>query len=256
MDAKSATATANLCQSINCDKKLVFHHIPKCGGSSLRETLRMALVCGGYHPNCVYVAGSGRTNLMSENELLSVKAQVDNSVAILSHIDAGLIKQISPGKIITCIRHPITRAISAFNHFTLMKESECEDLVTLFKQNKGKFNSLFGCLYSRRGAYGLGACNYEYVLIYERLQEDVPKMLAKLGLPNIPLPHIDPSPLASRNHKSRFCFDQSNSDHQEIWKYLETKLEPDIQIYNQYLKAAESASSLATCKSSRGHQSM
>ena len=223
------------------ESKLVFHHIPKCGGSSLRETLRMALVCGGCDPNSIYVAGPGKANLMSERELLSVKPQIKDSVAVLSHIDARLIKRVSPGKIITCIRHPITRAISAFNHFTLMKELDCEDLVTLFKENKAKFNRLFGCLYSRPGGYGLGTCEYEYVLVYERLKEDVPKLLAKLGLPNIPLPHVDPSPSVSRKHKSRFNYDATNPDHLEIWEYLENKLAPDIQVYNEHLRAAESA---------------
>ena len=221
------------CATVN--KKLIFHHIPKCGGSSLRETLRMSLICGGVNPNTIYFAGLGKPNLMSNQELTSVWNEISKATAVLSHIDARFIPKVQGGQVVTCIRHPITRAISAFNHFPLMKEPDCVDLVTMFKSQRQKFDRLFANLYSRPGAYGLGHTDYAYVVVYERIYEDVPKMLEKLGLPVVPVPHVDPSPRVSHQHASRFKFDENNPDHQEIWQYLEKRLAPDIELYEKYL---------------------
>jgi hypothetical protein len=220
--------------SISPEKKIILHHIPKCGGTSLRVTLRTALMCSGVRPEHIYLSNGHNPNIMSLSDLSNAERNLAKSCAVLAHIDARLIHKLNGNLIITIIRHPIHRAFSAFNHFVLMDNPESEDLVTIFKNKRETFDRMFGNLYSTSGPYGLKHVNYSFVLIYERLNNDIHKMLKSLGFPKFPIPNIDPSPASSQNHPNRFKFNEHDPDHIEIWNYLKERLSDDIAMYEDF----------------------
>lgn len=215
-------------------KRLVFQHIPKCGGSSLRVVLKRALVASGVPPSQIYVAGGGLPNLMSEADIERAAPRLKDAVAILAHIDIRLLPRLDCGTLVTCIRHPVARAVSAFNHFDLMKDPATMSLESLYCDHPATFSVKFRPLYSdESGPYHLlERSRYKFVAIHEHLEQDVPNMLSALGLPSMPMVHVDPAPARTKSNANRFVYDETKPEHVAMWRNMHLQLLDDHAVYH------------------------
>tara|TARA_B110000037_G_C17118850_1_gene504927 strand:+ start:962 stop:1654 length:693 start_codon:yes stop_codon:yes gene_type:complete len=212
----------------------IFYHIPKCGGSSIREFCKNLFINSGYNLENIYIAAKnqGRPNIMSENILNNIKYKLENKKIILSHINTKLYNLLPSKYNITCIRNPITRFFSNFNHFILSNNSNY-NLEDLFINNINKFNEIGVYLIYYNSNYFINDNkSYDFIIIFENLNNDLKKLNKNINSKiDINIPHINPGKDNIIN-KNYFKFNINNKIHNDIVDYLKIKLKKDIDIYN------------------------
>lgn len=211
----------------------IFYHIPKCGGSTIREYCKNIFLKKGYSINDIYIAceEKGLPNLMDENKLKQVSKILENKKVILSHIHTRLYDRLYSKYTITCIRNPITRFISSFNHFILMDNPDA-NLEDLFLNYRTHLDTKIGVLYTSTG-YFKTIQAYDFIIIFENLISDLNFLREKIGLQtHINIPHEIPAE-KNKSNKNYFKLDMYNPIHIKIVEYLKIKLLEDINIYNE-----------------------
>jgi hypothetical protein len=210
------------------DFDFVFYHIPKCGGSSLREFFKNMFLSLGYNKTQIYIANEAIKcyNLMTSEILKDMQPILKSKKIILSHINHTLSPQLNSKFRITCLRNPIDRFISSFNHFGLMKDANADLVHDIIHYKSG-----LSCVYSSPCWYS-NYLDYDFVIIFENLENDINqiKQIFKTDM-SLDIPHIDPSPTTT--HKNKFRYDNTNLKHVEIMNIIKSKLKPDIDIYNK-----------------------
>ena len=206
----------------------VFYHIPKCGGSSLREFFKNMFLSIGYDKTQIYIADEdiNHHNLMTNEILKDMHSILKSKKIILSHINHTLSAQLNSKFRVTCLRNPIDRFISSFNHFELMEDPSANLIYDIIHNKRD-----VSCVYNLPWWYS-NYHDYDFVIIFENLENDINqlKQMFKTDV-SLNIPHIDPSP--TYNHSNKFRYDNTNLKHVEIMNILKAKLRPDIDIYNE-----------------------
>jgi hypothetical protein len=95
---------------------LVFMHLPKTGGTSMRSAL-----CGVYAPDEIALVypSSGLLGAMTRAEFASLPDDVrDRTRFVMGHFPFGIHHQLArPSRYVTLLRDPVERAISLYYHF-------------------------------------------------------------------------------------------------------------------------------------------
>ena len=130
---------------------LVFYHIPKCGGTSIRNYIGKIFLKKNYSVDNIYISkvSNGLKDLMSEKDIESMKDVLKNKKVILSHINNKLHMLLKSKINITCIRNPINRLVSSFNHFTLLNDNS-KTLTDIYLNDKASFDKLCQNIYNNK----------------------------------------------------------------------------------------------------------
>jgi len=206
----------------------VFFHIPKCGGSSIREYFKNLFTKLGYKDK-IYVAceSKGLKNLMNIEILEEMNDIIKNKKILLSHINCKLYSKFLMKYCITCIRNPINRYISSFNHFILM-DNKNKNIIKLFRENKLKP----GTIYDKNIWFRKDLNDYNYIIIFENMKNDIENIKNTINKNiNIEFPYVDPA-FKSKKYKNYFKFNFKLSEHVDLYKFLKKELKNDIEIYN------------------------
>lgn len=151
--------------------ELIFYHIPKCGGSSLRKMIydviddevKRNTLCPPY------------TNVLSNNDVracteLSInreKTETENLKIILTHI--SYLPDLHPKLKITVLRNPIDRVISHYYFFEFRDKNSPLyniELDNLYNNDRNLFNN-YMCRYGNVMSTQLGIINCSGLLFEE-----------------------------------------------------------------------------------------
>jgi hypothetical protein len=211
----------------------IFFHIPKCGGSSIREYFKRIFLNLKYRDHTIYISIEGKKihNLTDENKLNLMLPKLKKTKILLSHINCNLYEKLNSKFRITCIRNPIDRYISSFNHFELLEDSS-KNLIDLFLKKKISIFNIYDSDIWLRKNYK----DYNYIIIFENLENDLNEInkILKINF-KIKIPNINPG-IKNVNKKNYFKFNFNKKYHKDIYEFLKKKLQPDILIYNEICK--------------------
>jgi hypothetical protein len=210
----------------------VFYHIPKCGGSSIREFFKHAFVSKQFKNNEIYIAceDTNRPNIMDETKLAFYKTHFDKTRVLLAHINNTLYEKLDSKFNITCIRNPIHRAISSFNHFVLTDDPKA-NFEQLFKQSK--IDTIVKNCYDCPIWLRTNLDDYNFIIVFENLEHDLAVVSDMLQVTNnIKVPHVDPAKKNKELNPNIFKLNLELPLHKHIYNAMKLILSKDIVIYN------------------------
>ena len=216
--------------------EFVFYHIPKCGGTSLRQFFKKLYLTNGFHEEDIYLSCNTTNNIdiMNSDILTTILPVLKKKKIVLAHINHKLYPKLPSKMNITCIRNPIHRFISSFNHFTL-QSNPTYNLEQLYLHDRDQFdklcNNCYGC--TSNSWFRNNISDFNFIIIFENLDADLKYVtnMLKFSTP-IDVPHIDPCKKNKLN-PNHFKFDMNNSIHKDIYEYIRQRLSKDIAIYNK-----------------------
>jgi len=225
MSIVNTSIKPNLRQALSLNNKLIYQDIPECGGEILKKLFKKIFLTLGIENELIYLSNSKLPNLMSGNDFSEAGSSFLNSKIVLAHIDVRYISVLNPWGVVTCIRHPISRAISAIKDIN--DDTFYEGLHKLYDDKTSKYDSLFYNLYSTNGAYNINLVPYYCVLVYEELKLSLVNLYDKLGIDYIPPP-------AYEAFNDRSTSEIKELINEDLYNDISNKLNNDIQIYDQY----------------------
>lgn len=216
--------------------EFVFYHIPKCGGTSLRTFFKQLYLTNGFHEEDIYVSCNAlnKSNIMNSDMLDKMLPVLNNTKIVLAHINHKLYPRLPSKFNITCIRNPINRFISSFNHFTLQSNPDY-NLEHLYLDDRVQFDKLCTNCYTCPSKiwFRNNILDFNFIIIFENIDADLKYVTNMLKFTtSIDVPHIDPCK-QNKHNPNHFKFDMNNHVHKEMYEYITQRLSRDISIYNK-----------------------
>jgi len=212
-----------------------FYHIPKCGGSTLREFFKKMLLNKGYKESEIYIPDRENNNIMNNADFIKMIPILNDKKVLLAHINNNLYPKINAKFNITCIRNPIHRFISSFNHFNLLDNPKL-NLEKLYLNERVLFDTLCINCYScpSREWFRNNIFDYNYIIIFENLEEDLKQLSSNIFdiQKELDLPHVDPGKINKFN-TNFFKLDMTFPLHMEMYQHIKGNLKNDIDLYNK-----------------------
>lgn len=210
----------------------VFYHIPKCGGSSIREFFNKLFLYKKFTAEQIYIAceSTVKPNIMDENKLDNFITNFYKTKVLLAHINNNFYEKLDSNFKITCIRNPISRAISSFNHFVLMEKPNA-NLVDLYKGRK--LETIIQNCYNCPIWFRKNPNDYNYIVVFENLEKDLNEIANIMNVTKkIDIPHVDPAKKNKETNPNTFKLNLKKQLHKNIYSTLKLILAKDIEIYN------------------------